>query len=120
MQVLYIEGRRNGYGLDQCGRTMTVAELIDYLSQFDEELPVYRWWRSVRLHRREVHPTAVRFPAQRQVACISFSRIRRVTTRPMMASGEGRNHLAASQGRSWEPTRAADRLQTHKHLRGDN
>lgn len=41
MQVLYIEGRRNGYGLEQCGRTMTVAELIDYLSQFDEELPVY-------------------------------------------------------------------------------
>lgn len=41
MQVLYIEGRRNGYGPDQCGRTMTVAELIDYLSQFDEELPVY-------------------------------------------------------------------------------
>lgn len=41
MQVLYIEGRRNGYSLEQCGRTMTVAELIDYLSQFDEELPVY-------------------------------------------------------------------------------
>ena len=41
MRVLYIEGRRNGYGPDQCGRTMTVAELIDYLSQFDEELPVY-------------------------------------------------------------------------------
>lgn len=41
MQVLYIEGRRNGYGLEQCGRTMTVAELIEYLSQFDEELPVY-------------------------------------------------------------------------------
>lgn len=41
MQVLYIEGRRNGYGPDQCGRTMTVAELINYLSQFDEELPVY-------------------------------------------------------------------------------
>ena len=41
MQVLYIEGRRNGYGPDRCGRTMTVAELIDYLSQFDEELPVY-------------------------------------------------------------------------------
>lgn len=41
MRVLYIEGRRNGYGLEQCGRTMTVAELIDYLSQFDEELPVY-------------------------------------------------------------------------------
>ena len=35
-------------------------------------------------------------------------------------SSEGRNHLVASQGRSWEPTRAADRLQIHKHLRGDN
>lgn len=41
MNVLYIEGRRNGYGLDQCGRTMTVAEMIDFLSQFDEDTPIY-------------------------------------------------------------------------------
>ena len=41
MEVLYIEGRRNGYGPDQCGRTMTVGELIEFLSQYDEETPIY-------------------------------------------------------------------------------
>ena len=38
---LFIEGRRNGYGTDQCGRTMTVGELIAYLEQFGEDTPVY-------------------------------------------------------------------------------
>lgn len=38
---LYIEGRRNGYSPDQCGRTMTVGELIGFLSQFDEEAEVF-------------------------------------------------------------------------------
>lgn len=41
MSVLYIEGRRNGYDPDQCGRTMTVSEMIDFLSQFDGDLPIY-------------------------------------------------------------------------------
>ena len=41
MEALYIEGRRNGYGPDQCGRTMTVGELIEFLQQFDEEMPIY-------------------------------------------------------------------------------
>ena len=41
MKALYIEGRRNGYGPDQCGRTLTVGELIAYLSEFDEDRPVY-------------------------------------------------------------------------------
>jgi len=39
--MLFIEGRRNGYGPDQCGRTMTVSELMAYLDQFDEDTPVY-------------------------------------------------------------------------------
>ena len=38
---LYIEGRRNGYSTDQCGRTMTVSELIAYLDQFDDDTPIY-------------------------------------------------------------------------------
>ena len=38
---VYIEGRRNGYSTDQCGRTMTVRDLIEYLEQFDEDPPVY-------------------------------------------------------------------------------
>lgn len=41
MKALYIEGKRNGYGPDQCGRTMTIGELIAFLKDFDEELPVF-------------------------------------------------------------------------------
>mgnify|MGYP000834121666 FL=1 len=41
MNVLYIEGRRNGYDPDQCGTTMTVSEMIEFLSQFDGDLPIY-------------------------------------------------------------------------------
>ena len=39
--VLFIEGRREGYTPAQCGRTMTVGELIDMLSGYDEDTPVY-------------------------------------------------------------------------------
>lgn len=38
---LYIEGRRNGYDTEQCGKTMTVGELIEYLEQFDEGAEVF-------------------------------------------------------------------------------
>lgn len=41
MKVLYIEGNRTGYGPDQCGRTMTVGELIELLGEFEEDTPVY-------------------------------------------------------------------------------
>ena len=41
MKALYIEGRRNGYGIDQCGKTMTVGELIEFLQDFDEDTPIY-------------------------------------------------------------------------------
>jgi hypothetical protein len=41
MKKLFIEGRRNGYGPDQCGSTMTVGELIDFLKDFDEETEVF-------------------------------------------------------------------------------
>ena len=41
MRALYIEGRRNGYEVDQCGRTMTVGELIEFLQDFDEETPIF-------------------------------------------------------------------------------
>ena len=37
---LMIEGRREGYGPDQLRETMTVMELIEYLEQFDGDLPV--------------------------------------------------------------------------------
>lgn len=38
---LFIEGNRNGYSPEQCGRTMTVCELIEYLEQFDGDTYVY-------------------------------------------------------------------------------
>jgi hypothetical protein len=38
---LFINGNRNGYSPDQCGRTMTVSELIEYLEQFDGNTPVF-------------------------------------------------------------------------------
>lgn len=38
---LYIEGRRNGYEPEQCGRTMTVGELIAFLEDFDEDTEIY-------------------------------------------------------------------------------
>lgn len=39
--MLFIDGRRNGYAPDQCGETMTVQELIDYLAEFDPDEKVY-------------------------------------------------------------------------------
>lgn len=41
MEALFIEGKRNGYGPEQCGRTLTVGELIALLEEFDEDRPVY-------------------------------------------------------------------------------
>lgn len=41
MSKVFIEGRRNGYGPEQCGRTMTVGELIAYLEDFDEDAKVF-------------------------------------------------------------------------------
>lgn len=40
-KALFINGNRNGYEPDQCGRTLTVGELIALLSDFDEYRPVY-------------------------------------------------------------------------------
>ena len=41
MQILFIEGKRNGYDIEQCGETLTVGELIELLSEYDEDIPVY-------------------------------------------------------------------------------
>ena len=40
-QVIKIEAQREGYALNQITSTMTVGELINYLSQFDEDTKVY-------------------------------------------------------------------------------
>ena len=41
MTYLTLETNRKGYAPDQCGKTMTVQELIDCLSGFDPESKVY-------------------------------------------------------------------------------
>lgn len=41
MTNVYIDSRRDGYSPSQCHGTMTVGELIDILSQYDEDQPVY-------------------------------------------------------------------------------
>ena len=41
MSKLFIEGRRNGYSTEQCGNTMTVRELIEYLEQLEDDTEVY-------------------------------------------------------------------------------
>jgi len=39
--MIFINGKRNGYAPEQCGRTMTVRELISMLEEFDENEKVY-------------------------------------------------------------------------------
>ena len=38
---VFINTKRNGYAPNQCGRTMTVGELIEVLENFDEEAEIY-------------------------------------------------------------------------------
>ena len=40
-EALFINANNNGYEPSQCGRTITVGELIDLLSDFDEDMPIY-------------------------------------------------------------------------------
>jgi len=39
--MLIINAKRNGYSPDQCGNTMTVGELINYLEDFDPDEKIY-------------------------------------------------------------------------------
>ena len=39
--AIIINANREGYGIDQIRNTMTVGELIDALSDFDEDTTVY-------------------------------------------------------------------------------
>lgn len=38
---VFIETTREGYAPEQCGSTLTVGELIEILSNYEEELEVY-------------------------------------------------------------------------------
>ena len=39
--AIIIEAQREGYSINQCGRTMTIGELMMALSAFDENTPIY-------------------------------------------------------------------------------
>lgn len=41
MKKLIFNTFREGYGIDQIRRTMTVGELIGFLGDFDEDTPIY-------------------------------------------------------------------------------
>ena len=41
MNALFINGNRNGYDPEQCGRTLTVGQLIAMLEDYDEDTPVF-------------------------------------------------------------------------------
>lgn len=38
---LILNTKRQGYGTDQCGETLTVGELIELLQDYDEDMKVY-------------------------------------------------------------------------------
>lgn len=38
---LFIEGRHNGYSPKQCGKTMTVGELIEFLQDYDADAELF-------------------------------------------------------------------------------
>lgn len=40
-QLLFLDARREGYSIDKIHSTMTVGELISFLQDFDEDLPIY-------------------------------------------------------------------------------
>lgn len=41
MPKLYLNTKRNGYDVGQCGPTMTVGELMNLLEDFDPETKLY-------------------------------------------------------------------------------
>lgn len=41
MEKLYINGNRSGYSVEQCGKTLTVGELIEILEAYEEDTPIY-------------------------------------------------------------------------------
>lgn len=41
MNVLFINGKRNGYDTNQCGKTLTVRELIEELECFEDDMLVF-------------------------------------------------------------------------------
>lgn len=40
-EVLMFNTSRDGYTIKQCGKTMTVGELIEILSEYDEDIEIF-------------------------------------------------------------------------------
>ena len=38
---LYLDTKRSGYSEESCGETITVSDLIEILSQYNGDLPIY-------------------------------------------------------------------------------
>lgn len=38
---VFINVKRNGYDPEECGRTLTAGELIELLSEVDEDTPIF-------------------------------------------------------------------------------
>ena len=54
MRKVFIEGKREGYAPKQCGRTMTVGELMAFLEDCDEDCrPPFYVCTSCRSFRKE-------------------------------------------------------------------
>ena len=43
MERLILNAENEGYSIDQVKGTMTVGELIEYLSEYNENSPMYVW-----------------------------------------------------------------------------
>lgn len=40
-EVIMLNTGRDGYSVEQCGETMTVGELIEFLSEYDEDTEIF-------------------------------------------------------------------------------
>lgn len=40
-KVLLLNTKRNGYSVSQCGKSITVAELRNFLNNFEDNMPIY-------------------------------------------------------------------------------
>ena len=41
MECIVLTTHREGYAIEQCGKTLTVGELIEQLEEYDEDTPVF-------------------------------------------------------------------------------
>lgn len=61
MDSLFINGKCDGYEINQCGKTLTVGDLIGILEEYDENMPVYlnndNGYSFGSITRKDIHST---------------------------------------------------------------